>query len=280
MDGCPYDLERLLGEGGMARVHLGIHRESGREAAIKVPKGGPLGAPRFLREIDVLQRLDHPHVMPILEIDRRRRWYAMPLADYSLADLHERNPFDGEQLRVALSSLSGALMHSHAYGFVHRDVSPVNLMRLGNGHWTLADYGLVKASGLDEIRTSPNATFGTPRFSAPEVHLNPADATATADAWSVGALASWFTGIGVMAGDDSRLGAFFSPVIDGTMRIDPASRWTMDRIASHLNAELPVAVRVPVLAATATPDQCVRCGARTGHDASCRCLGCGFIDFD
>jgi serine/threonine protein kinase len=68
----------------MARVHRGIHRESGREAAIKVPKNGPLGAPRFLREIDVLQRLDHPHVMPILEIDGRRRWYAMPLADNSL----------------------------------------------------------------------------------------------------------------------------------------------------------------------------------------------------
>ncbi len=280
MDGCLYDFEGLLGEGGMARVHLGIHRESGREAAIKVPKNGPLGAPRFLREIDVLQRLDHPHVMPILEIDRRRRWYAMPLADYSLADLHQRNPFDCEQLRVALSSLTGALMHSHAYGFVHRDVSPVNLMRLGNGHWVLSDYGLVKASGLDEIKTSPNATFGTPRFSSPEVHLNPAGATAAADAWSVGALASWFTGIGVMAGDDSQFGAFFSPLIDGTIRIDPASRWTMGQIASHLNAKLPAPVRVPVLAATAAPDQCVRCGARAGHDASCRCLGCGFIDFD
>ncbi|HEX6666523.1 MAG TPA: protein kinase [Solirubrobacterales bacterium] len=279
MDGCPYDLERLLGEGGMACVYLGVHRESGREAAIKVPKGGPLGMPRFLREIDVQQRLDHPHVMPILEIDPRRRWYAMPLADYSLADLHKRNPFDWEQLRVALSSLSGALMHGHVYGFVHRDVSPANLMRLGNGHWVLSDYGLVKASGLDEIKTAPRAKFGTPGFSAPEVHLNPASATAAADAWSVGALASWFTGIGVMAGDDSPLSGAFSPLIDGTMRIDPASRWTMDQIAFSLNAG-PVPVRVPVLAATTAPEQCARCGARAGHDASCRCLGCGFLDFD
>jgi serine/threonine protein kinase len=280
MNGCPYDLERLLGEGGMACVHLGVHRESSREAAIKVPKGGPLGAPRFLREIEVLQRLDHPHVMPILEIDQRRRWYAMPLADYSLADLHERNPLGWEQLRVALSSLSGALMHSHANGFVHRDVSPVNLMRLRNGHWVLSDYGLVKANGLDEIRTSPRAKFGTPWFSAPEVHLKPASATAAADAWSVGALASWFTGIGVMTVDDSRLGALFSPLIDGTVRTDPVSRWTMSRIVSYLNTALPAVVQVPVLAGTAVPDQCVRCGARAGHDASCRCLGCGFIDFD
>lgn len=264
----------------MARVHLGIHRESGREAAIKVPKGGPLGAPRFLREIDVLQRLDHPHVMPILEIDRRRRWYAMPLADYSLADLHERDPFDWSRLRLALSSLSGALMHSHANGFVHRDVSPANLMLLGNGHWTLSDYGLVKASGLDEIRTSPSARFGTPRFSAPEVHLNPAGATAAADAWSVGALASWFTGIGVMAGDDSPLGAFFSPLIDATIRIDPASRWSVARIASYLSGELPAAVRVPVLAGATAADRCPRCGAQAGRDASCRCLACGFIDLD
>ncbi|MGN6588555.1 MAG: protein kinase domain-containing protein [Solirubrobacterales bacterium] len=279
MDGSPYDLERLLGEGGMARVFLGIHRESGREAAIKVPKGGPLGTPRFLREIEVLQRLDHPHVMPILEIDRRRRWYAMPLADYSLADLYERSPFDWEQLRVVLSSLSGALMHSHANGFVHRDVSPVNLMRLRNGHWVLSDYGLVKATGLDEIRTSPKAKFGTPWFSAPEVHLQPASATAAADAWSVGALASWFTGIKVMAQDNSGLKALFSPLIDGTVRTDPSSRWTMSRITSYLNAELPAAVQVPVLA-NAAPDQCARCGARAGHDASCRCLGCGFLDFD
>ena len=97
MDGCPYDLEQLLGESGMARVHLGTHPQSGREAAIKVPKVGPLGAPRFLRQIDVLQRLDYPHVMSILEIDCRRRWYAMPLGDTPWPDLHERNPFDWDR---------------------------------------------------------------------------------------------------------------------------------------------------------------------------------------
>jgi hypothetical protein len=54
----------------------------------------------------------------------------------------------------------------------------------------------------------------------------------------------------------------------------------MDDIAACLNTSLPAPVQVPVLAATAVPDQCIRCGARAGHDASCRCLGCGFIDFD
>jgi serine/threonine protein kinase len=73
-----YEIGRLIGEGGMARVFEGVHTERGFRAAIKFPKGGPWAFERFRQEIEALEQLDHMHVMPLLGVDRRRGWYAMP----------------------------------------------------------------------------------------------------------------------------------------------------------------------------------------------------------
>jgi serine/threonine protein kinase len=174
-DGCPYELVAPIGSGGFAQVFRGVHRDTGHVAAIKIQNDSPIAMARFRREIDVLSWLDHPHVMPILEADPAGRWYAMPLADCTLSELRSRDPLDWESLRDALSSVCGAMLHMHAHELVHRDASPRNVLRLRTGLWVLADYGLVRRPRGSESLTKTGMRFGTPQFSAPEVHHDPRD---------------------------------------------------------------------------------------------------------
>ena len=273
MHNCPYDLERIVGEGGFAIVYRGIHRETGRPAAVKVQRQGPLARWRFRHEIDAMQRLDHLHVMPVLEIDPLRRWYAMPLARYSLRQLHDREPTAWDELRRALGSINGTLMHTHPHGFIHRDVTPDNILLLQNGHWVLADYGLVMPRRPGTRRpTSSGMLIGTEFFSAPEVLRGPASATTASDVYSIGAIATWFTNITpTQTGTLSPIGAYWSTLIRSTFLIDPTARWTTVDVASHLaNAPEPVTVL-----ASGRVSQCMRCGARDGWDHAERCLHCG-----
>lgn len=271
---CPYDLVEPIGAGGFAQVFRGVRRDSGLVAAVKVQRAGPLAMERFKREVDSLQRLDHPHVMPIIEADPRRRWYAMPLAEITLRELHDTDPLNWDELRNALSSVCGALMHMHPNGFVHRDVSPQNVLRLPNGRWLLADYGLVhRPRGLANSITTSGMRFGTPYFSAPEVHHDPRSATAAADAYSIGALASWFTQIPPERVPSSGPGIYWSELVRATVVYDPSDRWPVPTIARHL-ADAPALVPVGL----AAPEPCARCGGREGVDAAGRCTRCGFVD--
>ncbi len=276
LTGCPYEPGMLIGEGGMAQVYLGTHRQSGRLAAIKVPKGGEWARERFRQEIEAMDRLEHPHVMPLLEADPQRRWFAMPWAEYSLRELHRRDPFDWPALRKALSSIAGAMMHAHSNGCIHRDASPDNLLRLRNAHWALSDFGIAKLEGDQSFGTETGEHFGTRDFSAPEVHADPASATAAADCWSIGALASWFTSIRQGQTSASEQESAWLALIEGTMCHEPAERWTLPRIAAHLDS-LP-AMRPLIAVATSPAEICARCGVGAGLDGSQRCRGCGFIE--
>lgn len=277
----PYEIGPLIGEGGMARVFEGIHRQHGRLAAIKFPKGSPWAFARFRQEIEALERLDHPHVMPLLEVDRLRGWYAMPRAFCSLRDLRQRDPFAWHLLRKVLGSVSGAMMHAHSLGCIHRDASPDNIMRLPNGHWALSDFGIAQLRGPGQPRTETGALMGTPDFTAPEVRLEPSQVTTAADAWSIGALARWFTSIHKSHEPTSPAGRFWWTLIDSTMRLNPDDRWTLPQIATHLNAPPAVLAAVPVaVRLNASAEQCARCHDNTDRDAVGRCCSCGYMSED
>jgi serine/threonine protein kinase len=270
--GCPYEIGMLLGEGGMARVYLGTHRGTGRQAAIKIPIGGPWAHERFRAEVDVMDRFDHIHVMPLLEADPARRWYAMPWALHSLHDLHRANPAAWDALRKALSSVAGALMHTHARDCIHRDVSPDNILQLRNGHWVLADFGIAKVPGVARRGTRLGERFGAEGFTAPEL---PHEATPATDSYVIGAVASWFTAIRPGQRPTSRAGIEWLELIEGTLRHDPSSRWTIAEIASQLDRmDLEPA---PVFAGGHRLDSCLRCGASDGVDAAERCVRCGYM---
>jgi serine/threonine protein kinase len=273
---CPYDLIAPIGWGGCAVVYSAIRRNNPLvAAAVKVQKPSVLGFERFRREIDIHSRLDHPHVMPLIEASARGDWYAMPLADYTLRGLHAQNPFDWESLRIALSGVCGALLHAHAHNVVHRDATPDNILALPGPHWVLSDFGLARICRASRQITRGSAMFGTPQFAAPEVHHDPRTVTGAADAYSLGAIASWFTNISSDQEVSSESGRYWSTLIRSTKVFYPEARWSVAQIAHYLESA-PARARVRVLTRSSLP--CARCQAYAGVDGAGRCTRCGFMD--
>jgi serine/threonine protein kinase len=271
---CPYELLSKVGSGGWADVYRAIHPERPFEpVAVKVPKPGPVAKERFRREIDAMRRLDHVHLMPLIEASPKDEWYAMPLADTTLRHFHAANPADWDGLREALSSACGALMHAHAHGIIHRDVSPDNLLAVKGPHWLLSDFGLVRVSYTARSITPVGASFGAADFAAPEVQRDPRAATPAADIYSLGAIARWFTGISLNQTGLSLRGRYWSQFIDGTMALNAEDRWSLDGAAYHL-ANLPVEKVLSPTGFGVLP--CLRCGGAI--DAAGRCLRCGLLD--
>lgn len=250
-----------------------VRRDTGLTVAVKVQRDVLLAVDRMRREIDVLSRLDHPNVIRIVEADRGARWYAMPLARYALRDFHDRSPADWESFHGVLHQVCAALRYLEDRGLVHRDVSPGNVLYLGDDRWVLSDFGLVKRPRSSSL-TRTGMRFGTPHFSAPEVHHDPRTATGAADVYSIGALASWFTNIAIDQQPDSAWGVYWHEFICGTLRFNPAQRWSLEQAWTHLK-QPPDPVLVPVGWGR---DACARCQACDGLDGAGRCVRCGFLD--
>ncbi len=171
-----YTVERLLGYGGMATVHLAEERKHKRKVAIKVLKqefGASVGAERFLREIGIAARLSHPHIVPLIDSGESEGslYYVSPfIPGGSLRDRLNREiklPID-DALRIA-HEVGAALDYAHRNGFVHRDVKPENIL-FADDHALLADFGIahVASSSIDETITVGGLALGTPEYMSPE----------------------------------------------------------------------------------------------------------------
>ena len=178
-----YTVERELGRGGMATVYLAHDLRHDRPVAIKVlhPElSASLGPERFLREIRTTARLDHPHILPLLEsgeaasdaAPRGLLWYAMPYVEgESLRDRLRREgqlPLD-QALRIA-GEVAEALDCAHEHGVIHRDVKPDNIL-LTRGRARVADFGVARAleaAGAETGLTETGLAVGTPTYMSPE----------------------------------------------------------------------------------------------------------------
>ncbi len=171
-----YVLERELGRGGMATVYLAQDLRHGRHVALKVllPElSAVLGPERFLREIHTTARLDHPHILPVLDSGEAAGllWYTMPYVEgESLRDRlrSETQLSVDEALRIA-REVADALGYAHGQGVVHRDVKPENIL-LAHGHARVADFGVARAleyAGGDSL-TGTGLALGTPAYMSPE----------------------------------------------------------------------------------------------------------------
>ncbi len=174
--GDRYVIERELGKGGMATVHLAHDVKHDRDVAIKVlhPElAASIGAERFEREIRLAARLQHPHILGLYDsgsVDGLL-YYVMPFVrGESLRDRLDREgmlPVDAA-LRIT-AEVASALQHAHEQGVVHRDIKPENVLLSGD-HALVADFGIARAAndaGGSKL-TKTGVTVGTPVYMAPE----------------------------------------------------------------------------------------------------------------
>jgi TolB-like protein len=172
-----YLLERELGRGGMATVYLAQDLRHRRQVAVKVLQpelAATLGSDRFFREIEVAARLQHPHILPLLDSGQAGGflYYVMPyVAGESLRERVGRVgelPID-QAVRI-LTEVVDALAAAHAAGVVHRDIKPDNVMLSGR-HAMVMDFGVAKAvseaTGRNQLTTA-GVALGTPAYMAPE----------------------------------------------------------------------------------------------------------------
>jgi eukaryotic-like serine/threonine-protein kinase len=188
-----YALERELGRGGMATVYLARDLRHDRPVALKVlhPElATTLGPERFLREIRLAARLQHPHILSVYDSGEAagRLWFTMPYVEGE--SLRDRLRREG-QLPVAdtvrlTREVALALDFAHRHGAVHRDIKPENIL-LVDGQALVADFGIARAVGAgDERLTETGLSLGTPAYMSPEQAAADKNVDARTDIYSLG----------------------------------------------------------------------------------------------
>ena len=173
-----YRIERELGVGGMATVHLAHDLKHDRAVAIKVLKpdlAESLGRERFVREIRLAARLTHPHILPLYDSGEADGFlfYVMPVMQgLTLRQRMETNgalPVE-EAVRI-VSEVADALDYAHRNDIIHRDIKPENIL-LHEGHAVVADFGIGKAmiaaAAESTTFTQVGIAIGTPAYMSPE----------------------------------------------------------------------------------------------------------------
>ena len=189
-----YVLERPLGRGGMATVYLARDLKHDRSVALKVllPElAASLGPDRFQREIKLAARLQHPHILTVLDSGEAagQLWFSMPYVEGE--SLRARLTREGQlPVEVALritGETAQALQYAHEHGVIHRDIKPENLLLTQDGSTLVADFGIARALGGGEERlTETGLSLGTPRYMSPEQASAERALDARTDIYSLG----------------------------------------------------------------------------------------------
>ncbi|MGH7671066.1 MAG: protein kinase domain-containing protein, partial [Gemmatimonadaceae bacterium] len=191
-----YVIEREIGSGGMAVVYLAHDRKLEREVALKVLRpelGAVLGAERFLTEIKISARLDHPHILTLIDSGDAdgMLYYVLPyVRGETLRDkLNREHQLGIDEAVTIAKQVASALDYAHRQGLVHRDIKPENIL-LQEGEAMLTDFGIalaVKEAGGNRL-TQTGLSLGTPQYMSPEQATGDRGVDARSDVYSLAAV--------------------------------------------------------------------------------------------
>jgi tRNA A-37 threonylcarbamoyl transferase component Bud32/tetratricopeptide (TPR) repeat protein len=190
-----YDIEREIGQGAFATVYLAQDLKHERKVALKVLLADPTsdtGELRFIREIRVLARLQHPNILPLHDSGHvdALLYYVMPyVAGETLRDRinRERQLEVSAAFRIAREA-ADALAYAHGQGIIHRDIKPENIL-LSAGHPMLADFGIARAidlAGVRQLTRTGTGSPGTPAYMSPEQLMGDRELDGRSDIYSLG----------------------------------------------------------------------------------------------
>jgi predicted ATPase/serine/threonine protein kinase len=280
-----YEVEREIGRGGMGVVYLANDPALGRRVAIKVlPEHlfeNADSRERFFREARLAASLDHPHVIPMFEVNEHEGRPYLVMRYVESPDLGRLLLRDGILSVVRVVTLVGqigrALDAAHSHGVVHRDVKPANVLvaddGVGGDHCYLTDFGLARE--VPSTRAASSGLLGTVAYMAPE-QVRTSSVDGRADIYSLGCLlyqcltgAPPFTGIEAavlwahldqppptFSARRNDLPAAVDHVITRVLAKDPADRFQtcaelVDELTEALGFAIETRIRVPAHPASA-----------------------------
>ena len=190
-----YEIEREIGQGAFATVYLANDARHERQLALKVLNADPssdTGELRFIREIRMLARLQHPNILPLHDSGHVEAllYYLMPyVSGETLRGRMTRErqlPIDAA-MRISCEA-ADALSYAHGQGIIHRDIKPENIL-LSGGHAIIADFGIARAidvAGIQQLTRTGMGGPGTPAYMSPEQLMGDRQLDGRSDIYSLG----------------------------------------------------------------------------------------------
>jgi serine/threonine-protein kinase len=273
-----YRLDRELGAGGMATVYLAHDLKHDRDVAIKVlhpDLGAALGGERFLSEIRTTARLQHPHILPLLDSGEADGllYYVMPLVtgETLRARLERERQLPIDAAVLIAREVADAISYAHGLGVIHRDIKPENIL-LQNGHALVADFGIALAvqSAGGQRMTQTGLSLGTPQYMSPEQAMGERTIDARSDIYALGAVT-----YEMLTGEPPFTGATVQAIVARVLTEKPQSiRTVRDTVPfSAEQAVLRALSKLPAdrfESAKAFADALTSTGYQQSHDASAR----------
>ena len=244
--GDRYVIEREIGAGGMAVVYLARDRKLDREVALKVLRpelGAVLGSERFLTEIKISARLDHPHILTLIDSGEADGllYYVLPYVrgESLRAKLDRERQLGLEEALTITKQVASALDYAHRQGLVHRDIKPENIL-IQEGEAMLTDFGIalaVKEAGGNRL-TQTGLSLGTPQYMSPEQATGDRGIDARSDVYSLASVL-----YEMLAGEPPVTGASAQSMIAKLMTERPTSlRVLRDTVPASVDAAVSKAL--------------------------------------